>query len=336
VTGATMSNNFPVQSPLLEKRPGSDDGFVAKLTAAGSGLVYSTYLGGSDGDWGKGIAVDAAAAAYITGYTSSANFPVQSAFRAAAPGSVDAFVTKMRFDTLPSFSAAGVTNAANYVAGKVSPGEIVVIFGKDFGPGTLAGLQLVNGMVATEVGETRVLFDGVAAPMVYAASGQISCVVPYEVAGKTTTQIVVEYKKVKSAAVAVPVVEAVPGLFSINSSGTGPGAFLNEDNSVNTAANPLERGKIAIFYGTGEGQTTPGGVNGQPATAVFPKPVLPVTVTIGGKAAEVLYAGAAPYMVAGVIQINAKVPTDIPAGNAEVIIKVGTNTSQTGITLAVK
>jgi uncharacterized protein (TIGR03437 family) len=77
-------------------------------------------------------------------------------------------------------------------------------------------------------------------------------------------------------------------------------------------------------------------VNGQPATAVFPKPVLPVTVTIGGKAAEVLYAGAAPYMVAGVIQINAKVPTDIPAGNAEVIIKAGNHASQAGVTLAVK
>jgi uncharacterized protein (TIGR03437 family) len=191
-------------------------------------------------------------------------------------------------------------------------------------------------MVATEIGETRVLFDGVAAPMVYAVNGQISCVVPYEVAGKALTQVVVEYKKVKGAAAAVPVVEAVPGLFSINSSGTGPGAFLNEDNSVNTAANPLERGKIAIFYGTGEGQTSPGGVSGLPATTVFPKPVLGVTVTIGGKSAEVLYYGAAPYMVAGVIQINARVPTDIAAGNAEVVIKVGNNASQSGITLAVK
>jgi uncharacterized protein (TIGR03437 family) len=172
--------------------------------------------------------------------------------------------------------------------------------------------------------------------MVYAANGQISCVVPYEVAGKATTQVVVEYKKVKGAAVAVPVVEAVPGLFSINSTGTGPGAFLNENNSVNSAANLLERGKIAIFYGTGEGQTTPGGVTGLPATTTFPKPLLPVTATIGGKSAEVLYYGAAPYMVAGVIQVNARVPTDIAAGNAEVIIKVGNNASTGGITLAVK
>ncbi|MCE5307753.1 MAG: FG-GAP-like repeat-containing protein [Acidobacteriales bacterium] len=236
----------------------------------------------------------------------------------------------------PQITLAGIGNAASYAAGKVSPGEIIVIFGKDFGPATLAGLQLANGLVATEIGETRVLFDGVAAPMVYAVNGQVSCVVPYEVAGKATTQIVVEYKKLKGAIVVVPVVEAVPGLFSINSSGTGPGAFLNEDGSVNTAANPLERGKIAVFYGTGEGQTMPAGISGLPATTTFPKPLLPVTVTIGGKNAEVLYAGAAPYMVAGVIQINAKVPTDIAAGNAEVIIKVGNSSSQVGVTLAVK
>ena len=73
-----------------------------------------------------------------------------------------------------------------------------------------------------------------------------------------------------------------------------------------------------------------------PATSSFPKPVLRVAVTIGGKNAEVLYAGAAPYMVAGVIQINARIPTDIPAGNAEVIVTAGSNTSQKGITLAVK
>lgn len=233
-------------------------------------------------------------------------------------------------------SIASVVNAANYAAGKVSPGEIVVFFGRDFGPAALAGLQVVSGRVATDIGETRVLFDGVPAPMVYAANGQVSCVVPYEVSKRTTTEVVVEYKKTRGVAVTVPVVEAVPGLFSMNSSGTGPGAFLNEDYSVNTAANPAERGKIAIFYGTGEGQTTPDGVSGLPATTAFPAPLLRVTMTIGGKNAEVLYAGAAPYMVAGVIQINARIPSDIAAGNAEVIVKIGNDSSQRGITLAVK
>ena len=92
-------------------------------------------------------------------------------------------------------SVAGVVNAANYVSGRAAPGEIAVLFGKDFGPPALAGLQLVNGLVASETGETRVLFDGVAAPMIYAINGQVSCVVPYGVAGKTATRIAVEYRK---------------------------------------------------------------------------------------------------------------------------------------------
>jgi len=73
-----------------------------------------------------------------------------------------------------------------------------------------------------------------------------------------------------------------------------------------------------------------------PASTIFPKPLLPVMVTIGGKAAEVIYAGTAPYMITGVIQINVRVPADIPAGNPEVAIKVGNSTSQSGVTLAVK
>jgi uncharacterized protein (TIGR03437 family) len=338
--GETRSSNFPVTANSWQDKPGGEyDLFFSVLDASARNLVYSSYFGGKGDDQGVyGIGLDSLGNVYLAGSSNSPDLPVTAgSFQTTLKGNYNGFVIKLDMTSwIPRFTAGGVTNAANYTAGKVSPGEIIVIFGKDFGPAALAGLQLANGKVATETGETRVLFDDVAAPMVYAVNGQISCVVPYEVAGKATTQIAVEYKKVKGAAVVVPVVEAVPGLFSINSSGTGPGAFLNQDNSVNTTANPLERGKIAILYGTGEGQTTPGGVSGLPATTVFPKPVLPVTVTIGGKSAEVLYYGAAPYMVAGVIQINARVPTDIAAGNAEVIMKSGNNTSQGGVTLAVK
>ena len=341
IRGETRSSDFPATSDATQKTIGGGyDAFLTKFDSTGK-VTFSTFLGGNNDEQGLfGVKLDPAGNVYIAGASKSSNYPTTAgAYQTTNKGGWDAVVTKIEFEpvvTGPSFTLAGVGNAANYVAGKVSPGELIVIFGKDFGPASLAGLLLTNGMVATETGETRVLFDGVAAPMVYAINGQISCVVPYEVAGKTTTQVVVEYKKVKGAAVAVPVVEAVPGLFSSSSTGTGQGAFLNENNSVNTAANPLERGKIAIFYGTGEGQTTPAGVSGLPATTTFPKPVLPVTATIGGKNAEVLYYGAAPYMVAGVIQINARVPMDIGRGAVEVIMKSGNNTSQSGVTLAVK
>jgi len=174
--------------------------------------------------------------------------------------------------------------------------------------------------------------------MVYAAAGQLSCVVPYGLARKPTTQVQVEYKKLKGNIVTVPVVDAVPGIFSQNLTGTGQGAILNQDYSVNSASNPLGAGGIAMVYATGEGQTTPGGVDGKPATGpTYPAPVLqPVTATVGGKAAAVKYAGAAPDFVAGVLQVNVEIPPGLAPGNAELIIQAGANKSQTGLAIAVK
>jgi len=98
VTGYTYSTNFPVANALQASSasPGYPDAFVTKLNAAGSGLVYSTYLGGIGPDNGLGIAVDAAGAAYVTGQTQSSNFPVANAARPTySGGSGDAFVTKL-------------------------------------------------------------------------------------------------------------------------------------------------------------------------------------------------------------------------------------------------
>ncbi|MDE3196182.1 MAG: hypothetical protein KGN84_07555, partial [Acidobacteriota bacterium] len=85
----------------------------------------------------------------------------------------------------------------------------------------------------------------------------------------------------------------------------------------------------------GEGQTNPASVDGKLATSVFPKPLLPVTVTIGGSQALVGYAGAAPYEVAGVLQVNVQIPPDTPSGPATVILSVG-NHQSAAVTIAVQ
>jgi uncharacterized protein (TIGR03437 family) len=172
--------------------------------------------------------------------------------------------------------------------------------------------------------------------MIYASSGQTSVIVPYAVAGKTSTQVTVVYQGVSSAPQTVAVVPSQLGLFSSNSSGSGQGALLNQDNSVNSAANPAKRNSIVILFGTGEGQTNPPGVDGQLAVSVYPKPITPITVKIGGSNGEVLYYGAAPTLVAGVLQINVKIPAGIPDGNATVQIFEGSSQSPATITVAVK
>jgi uncharacterized protein (TIGR03437 family) len=237
----------------------------------------------------------------------------------------------------PEVTARGIVNAASGQGSGVAPGEVVVLYGANLGPQQLYPAALNGeGKVATELQGTRVYFDGIAAPMVYTFATQVSAVVPYAIASRQTTQVEVEYLGTRSAAVTIPVAQAAPGIFTRDGSGTGFGAILHSDFSVNGMDNPAAPGSSVILYLTGEGQTDPGGVDGRLASSELPKPILPVEVTIGAASATIDYCGAAPGLVAGVMQINARIPAGTPAGAAEVMVRIGTFTSRSGVTVAVK
>ena len=95
ITGETLSADLPTKYPIQASYAGNNDAFVAKINEAGSALVYSTYLGGSDFDYGSGIAVDGSGNAYITGNTNSANLPTKNPIQASNAGWSDAFVAKI-------------------------------------------------------------------------------------------------------------------------------------------------------------------------------------------------------------------------------------------------
>src|SRR5205807_764416 len=99
--------------------------------------------------------------------------------------------------------------------------------------------------------------------------------------------IQVEYQGRSGNAVVLPVVASSPALFTLDSSGRGQAAILNQNGSVNSMANPATRGSIVSLYGTGEGATTPAGVDGSVAGAAAPKPILPVRVKIGERDAQI-------------------------------------------------
>ncbi len=233
---------------------------------------------------------------------------------------------------------AAVQNAASGVAGTVSPGLWVSIFGSSLGPVT--GVPFVTPptgeTVATILGGTQVLFDGTAVPLLYVSDAQVNALVPFELQGKTSTVMQVVSNGELSASVTLPVVASTPGLFTSNGSGKGEGAILNQDSSVNSTSNPAAQGSVIVLYGTGGGQTNPSSIDGgfNPLNADGTL-LLPVTVTIGGKTATVNYSGPAPGLVDGVMQINAVLPTDIGSGAIQVIVQVGTASSQT-ITVAVQ
>ncbi len=96
ITGISRSHNFPVKNPLYGTHRGYDDAFVAKFNAAGTDLVWGTYLGGTKNDEGRGIALDSDGNVYVTGGTQSEDFPMARPLRGVFGGLYDTFVTKLR------------------------------------------------------------------------------------------------------------------------------------------------------------------------------------------------------------------------------------------------
>jgi uncharacterized protein (TIGR03437 family) len=229
-----------------------------------------------------------------------------------------------------------LVNAGSMLAGPIAPGEIVSIFGLGIGPVTPSGATMdASGMMATEVAETRVLFDGAAAPLYFAQDSQIIAQAPYEIAGKSTVDVEVFFQGQSRGKVTAPVAASAPAIFTI-SAGTGLAIALNENGTLTSPIEPAARGSIVTLYATGDGVENPAAIDGQPAADPLPKPVLPVTLTVGEYAADILYAGAAPEF-AGLLQINARVPSGLTStGNVPVVLRIGTASSQTGVTLAVR
>ena len=239
----------------------------------------------------------------------------------------------------PLFVSSGLVDGASTQPGAVTPGRIVVLYGSRLGPETLTASQPgLDGHLSGSVAGTQVLFDGRPAPLLYTSSRQLAAVVPYSVDGKAGTQVQVRNGPLASDLVALPVTPAAPSIFSADYTGSGQGAILNEDGiTVNSKTNPAARGSVISIFATGEGQTTPGGVDGQIMTPVLSaRPVLPVQVRIGGRAAEVQYSGSVPGQVAGLFQLNARIPDGTPSGEIPVEVQVGSATSQPGITVMVR
>jgi uncharacterized protein (TIGR03437 family) len=238
----------------------------------------------------------------------------------------------------PAPEVGAITNAASFAPGPVAPGEFVTIFGTSIGPNTPANLVLTaSGKVDTILGGTEVFFDNIAAPVIYTSATQVSVIVPYEVARKVSTTMMVEYLGIASVAQTVRVIDSSPGIFVANASGQG--AILNQDGSPNSVQNGAAAGSVVSIFATGEGETDPLGVDGviNANTLPLPKPSLPVSVEINGETAQVTYAGAAPGEVAGMLQVNARIPADVPSGTVvPVTITVGAATSQAGVTVAIK
>jgi uncharacterized protein (TIGR03437 family) len=237
-----------------------------------------------------------------------------------------------------SLPSNGVVNAAGFTGGPVAPGEIITIFGSGLGPNTLTSLQIDNkGYVSTSLAGTQVTFDGVPAPLIYVQSAQVSAVVPYAVSGGTSTRMQVSVQGQSSNLVTLPVGIVAPGIFTIDSSGHGQGAILNQDGTTNSPGNPAAAGSFVFVYATGEGETSPAGIDGKPGDSPPPRPLQLVTATVGGIGSQVQYAGGISGLVAGVLQVNVQIPQGVNPGNSvPIVLIIGGTPTQANVTLAVR
>ena len=253
-------------------------------------------------------------------------------------GEVEATKIEVESASGACVSSNGARHAATLDDGPVSPGTIVSLFGFGIGPGVPATAIPENGVFPTALADTRVLFDGHPAPVLYASQNQINVIVPKAVEDKSETHVQVEYAGVWSNVLTLPVQPVAPGLFTLTGTGRGQAAALNYDDgayTLNGPDNPVERGDILVLYATGIGPAAP--VDGQVVTAPQPLEGVQVTVLIGGKQARVLYAGAAPGIVSGVVQLNVEVPHDAPKGaSVEIRVEIDGVPAPGGVTVAVE
>ncbi len=330
VSGVTGSSSPIFGGPVVPGCAGSLLGryFQGRLT-------YSSFAPGLGA-----IAAGENRIVYSAGTSPAGNLrTTPGAFQTESAGQSDVYVAKWKIAEDDEISLTCVEHGASFTPGEVAPGQIVSLFGSGLGRRNAAGLVVAEGRVATEVDGIQVLFNGEPAPLLFLWWNQINAVAPYGIAGSDEVEIVVVKDGVESEPFVLPISDAHPGLFTRDSTGSGVGALLNADGTINTAANPAEAGSVVTLFGTGEGSpdrlVADGEVIGDMVDNL-PRPTLPVTVMIGNQAAEVLYAGSAPELVAGVLQINVRIPAGTPPGLAPLRVTIGGKFSRQSVSVAVR
>jgi uncharacterized protein (TIGR03437 family) len=233
----------------------------------------------------------------------------------------------------PQVSSNGTVNAASFRAEPVAPGEIVTIYGLDIGPAELQHAAYdAAGQLPTLLFDTKVLFGGIRAPLIWVQAEGISAIVPYGVSGRTTVQV--ECIGRRSNTLALPVAPTAPGIFTY-AAGRGQAVAVNQDGSLNSENRPAARRTVLTIFATGEGRTDPPGMDGRlPSPPTYPSPASPLRITLGGVECPVEFKG---LVYAGLLQLNMQIPAEVPPGsNVPLILEVGGASSQPGVTVAVR
>jgi uncharacterized protein (TIGR03437 family) len=319
-SGATLYNrDADPDSVLVDDREGDFVPLAEEL----SGSFLVSYVEVEEPPF---LATDAAGNVYATDATQNVirRFPVGSCFTVQPPHiSNDSLPAPISPQPANPLTTSTTTTAGTTVPepSTFAPGELMSIFGTGLGPQAGVTAQAdSNGFISTQLAGTQVLFEGLPAPVLYTSDGRVNTVIPFTMYGYRHVVVQVEYNGVLSDAVALSMAPSQPIVFTNSASGQAVAIVVNQDGTINSPSNPAALGSIITFYGSGFGLTTPAGTDGHLATAPLPQPVLPVSVTVDGWTAPVLYAGDASGMVEGVVQVNLRVPEYASAGDVWVTV----------------
>ncbi|HWZ32119.1 MAG TPA: SBBP repeat-containing protein [Bryobacteraceae bacterium] len=340
--GGLTGAGFPVTSsaPVI-CFPGSirrANGILAHLNSNGA-LLDATYLGNS-----AGSDVDA-----VGGLLPLAGGTVLIAWHEFGA----AFASKIQFGsggwTAPACLSTDVLNSATLDgSSETAPGELITLTGFGIGPDIGVVYQPdAQGNVPTQLGGVQVLFDGAPVPVLYAQSRQINAIAPVGLGTiNTPHNVTVTYNTQQFGPALAYAIFGSPGIFRLQFGQSAQAAAINQDGTLNGPMNPASRGSVVAVWGTGYGQTNPpcpiGGLNVPYAAPLSPGVsaliyyVDPNSVV---QLATVQYAGSAPTLVCGIVQINFQVPMDVAPGAFSfraAIGEKGTVEALTSATIAVK
>jgi uncharacterized protein (TIGR03437 family) len=342
VTGSTFDDAFPATAGAFQtKREGGTDAFAAKLNPQGSAVVWASYLGGKGDDAAHAIAVDTKGNVWMSGTTASADFPNPQGWSQGADfvaglnagGSALTYSSRLPNDTAAAslaVDAAGTLHFAGYgglvstisptatlaqrifgitnsafgpTGGRIAGGELISIYGPHIGPPTpVTAVPDASGMMPRTLGGVQVLINGSPVPLLYVSDSQVNAVTPLFLSG-ITAHVQVSLNGAATADFAATVLEAIPEIFQ---HGDGTAAAVNQDGSLNSPEHPAPPGSIVAIWATGIGATPFGSAqDGRIATSASDFGCCEI---LAQGPANVAYGGAAPGIVAGVVQVNFQVP----------------------------
>jgi len=345
----------PANPPVYPPPP--SDAFVAKLNPAGTAIVWATFIGGKDADAARAVAVDAGGNVWVTGTTASSDFPNAQGWSQGsdfvvglnAAGATLPYAARYPNDTVaqtiavdssgtlhvagsagmvstivpsqkPTMRIFGIANAAyGPLSGRVAPGEVISIYGPHIGPTTPAtATPGSSGFMPKSLAGVQVFFNDVAAPLLYVSDSQINAVLPTSggiLFSPAAPRIRVSANSASSPDFPVTTISAEPQIFQ-NPDGTAKA--VNQDGTLNSADHPAKAGSIVSIWATGAGITPIFSLGGDGRIATSAEDLQCCAVYLGNTPLNVLYSGAAPGIVMGVVQVNFQLPVQIAAPSVTV------------------